>query len=134
MAGEGVVAVTCSGIHCAGCAGGAVVPVVPLAAVFGLAWIAGHLIEVAIVAAVCGALAVAAVELLARWSDRRDVRRAAARPLVYVRSVQVVTPASQPAAIAPALTVNFYGPDSDMAARALFQAIPGHAGDAITEE
>mgnify|MGYP001274493330 CR=1 FL=1 len=36
----------CSGLHCAGCAGGITVPVVSLAAAFGLAWIAEHLIEV----------------------------------------------------------------------------------------
>jgi hypothetical protein len=46
-----VVAVTCSGLHCAGCAGGAAVPVVPLAVCLGAAWLTEHIIEVAIVSA-----------------------------------------------------------------------------------
>jgi hypothetical protein len=83
----------CGGLHCAGCAGGAAAPVVPLAAVFGLAWIAEHLIEVAIVSAVCGALAVAAVVALMKWTDLRDARRAVTWRLLHARSetVQAVT-------------------------------------------
>ena len=60
---------SCSGLHCAGCAGGVAVPVVPLVAVCGLAWIAEHLIEVVIVSAACGILSLAAVVVLMRWAS-----------------------------------------------------------------
>ena len=75
----------CPGVHCAGCAGGAAVPVVPLAAAFGLAWVAEHLIEVAIVSAACGVLSVAAVVALMKWGERRDARHAAIWPLLAGR-------------------------------------------------
>jgi len=52
------------------------VPVVPLAAVFGLAWVAEHLVEVIAVSAACGILAVAVMVALMRWADRMDTRRA----------------------------------------------------------
>ena len=84
----------CSGLHCAGCAGGAAVPVVPLAAVFGLAWITEHIVEVAIVSATCGVLAVAAVVALTRWADRRDDRRAAEWRLLHTREVPRALPGS----------------------------------------
>ena len=57
---------SCSGLHCAGCVGGAAVPVVPLAAFCGLAWVAEHLVEVVIVSGTCGVLAVAGVVALIR--------------------------------------------------------------------
>lgn len=76
---------SCSGVHCAGCAGGAGVPVVLMTGVFGLAWVAEHLVEVAVVASACGALAVAAVVALVRWCDRREVRHAAKHPLLVTR-------------------------------------------------
>jgi hypothetical protein len=83
----------CSGLHCAGCAGGGIaVPVVPLIAIYGLVWVAEHIIEVAIVSAVCGVLAVAAMVALMRWADRMDCRRAARWQLVQARKVpEVVT-------------------------------------------
>jgi hypothetical protein len=76
---------SCSGLHCGGCAGGAAVPVVPLLAVYGVAWVAEHVVEVLATSAVCGALAVAAVIWLMRWSDRRDAVRRAAWELRYIR-------------------------------------------------
>jgi hypothetical protein len=79
--------VTCSGLHCAGCAGGAAVPVVPLITFCGLAWVAEHLIDVAIVSAACGALSLAAVMALMKWADRRDARQAARWRLLHVREV-----------------------------------------------
>lgn len=84
---------SCSGLHCAGCAGGGfALPVVPLIAVYGLVWVAEHIIEVAIVSGVCGALAVAALVALMRWSDRMDARRAATWQLLRARSApEVVT-------------------------------------------
>ena len=84
----------CSGLHCAGCAGGITVPVVPLAAAFGLAWIAEHIVEVAIVCATSGALAVAAVVALMRWADRRDALRAAAWRQLHTRPVPEVVSAT----------------------------------------
>lgn len=76
----------CSGLHCAGCAGGVAVPVVPLAAAYGVAWVVEHIIEVAVVSAVCGALAVAAVVWLMRWQERREAVHAAQRPFLVARA------------------------------------------------
>lgn len=77
----------CPGLHCACCAGGITVPVVPIAAAFGLAWVAEHLVEVIIVCGTCGALAVAASIALFRWASRRDDRRLAAWRLSQVCEV-----------------------------------------------
>lgn len=76
---------SCSGLHCAGCAGGVAVPVVPLAATLGVAWVVEHIIEVAAVSAGCGALAVVAVVWLMRWQERREAVHAASRPFLVVR-------------------------------------------------
>jgi len=132
----------CSGLHCGGCAGGMAVPVVPLVAFLGLAWVAEHLIEVAVVSASCGVLAVAAVVALMRWADRRDARLAARGPLMVTREpstpalTATVTPQVAQGTPAPAITNNYYiriDPAGREAARIIRQAIPGQAGDAITE-
>ena len=65
----------CTGLHCGGCAGGIVLPVGPLAAVYGLVWVAEHIIEVAVVSAACGVLSIVAVVFLMRWGERRDAVR-----------------------------------------------------------
>ena len=83
---------SCSGLHCAGCAGGIAVPVGPLLAVYGLAWVAEHIVEVVITSAVCGVLAVAAVVALMRCADRMDARRADAWRALHAREApEVVT-------------------------------------------
>jgi len=92
---------SCPGLHCAGCAGGAAIPVWPLAAVYGLAWIAEHIVEVIAVSAACGVLAVAAVVALIRWADRRDARHAARRPLLITRA-EVIGPPRRQAAVTSA--------------------------------
>ncbi|HTQ95004.1 MAG TPA: hypothetical protein VMK84_36470, partial [Streptosporangiaceae bacterium] len=76
----------CAGLHCSGCAGGIGVPPVAFAAVFGLAWVTEHLIEVAAVSAACGVLSVAAVVALMRWTGRREARHAAMGPLMVTRA------------------------------------------------
>jgi hypothetical protein len=86
---------SCSGLHCAGCAGGMALPVVPLAELYGLVWVTEHLAEVAAVSAACGALAVAAVVVLMRWCDRRQARQAAAHPLWIAREVPSVTASAE---------------------------------------
>jgi hypothetical protein len=140
MGRTGVVAVSCNGLHCAGCGGGSAVPVVALAAVEGFAWVAAHIIEVAVTSAACGALALAAVAALMRWTDRRDARRAAARPLWSAREVPAVTPAAAvrvAASGAPAIENHYHIhlPDvgEQAAARIIRQALPGTAGESITE-
>jgi hypothetical protein len=86
---------SCPGLHCAGCAGGgAVAPVGTLAAAFGLAWVAEHLVEVIAVSATCGVLAVAAVVALMRWTDRREAGFAAA--LAERRERQALTATATP--------------------------------------
>ena len=129
----------CSGLHCAGCAGGAAVPVVPLAAVFGLAWIAEHLIEVAITSAMCGALAVAAVVALVRWSDRMDARRAARwSAMAARRAAPVITATATPQVTSAAPQViehhHFVHVTTPGPVPAVIRAaIPGQAGDATDE-
>ena len=126
----------CPGLHCAGCAGGAAVPVVPLAAVFGLAWVAEHIIEVAIVSAVCGALAVAAVVALMRREDRRQASigslmvTRAGPPTVTAAAVPQVTP-SPVQVIEHHHFVHAITPDPVPAV--IRAAIPGQAGDTTTE-
>ncbi len=107
---------SCGGLHCAGCAGGASIPVMPLLAVYGLAWIAEHIIEVAAISAACGVLAVAAVVALMRWQDRRAARVWAQRP-AQLRAERVAeVPRPERPAIAPVVNLNFYGlPDDERA-------------------
>lgn len=76
---------SCSGLHCASCSGGAGVPVAALLCLEGAAWIAAHVVEVAAVAAACGMLAVAAVVALMRHQERREAVRAAMGPLMVTR-------------------------------------------------
>jgi hypothetical protein len=129
--------VSCPGRHRAGCADGATVPVVPMVAFFGLAWVGEHLLEVAIVSCACGVLAVAAAALLIRWGEHCEARHAAqgslwtareaivpARPTPYLQALQ---------APAPPAIVNNYGPQihiygrdgGEAAAQIIRQAIPG---------
>jgi hypothetical protein len=122
---------SCSGLHCAGCAGGVSVPPVAFAAAFGFAWVAENIIAVAAVSAACAVLAVAAVVALMRRQARREAIHAAT-PLLTARTVHSVPPAGRHA-IAPTYILNFYGPDSEHAAARVIQAIPGQAGDTITE-
>ena len=127
---------SCSGIHCAGCAGGAAVPVVPLAAFCGLAWVAEHIIEVGLVSAACAALAACAVMRLKRWTDRHDAERAA-RGTLFVTRAGAPPPqlahAARPA-IGPVYNFNFYGAAGDTHAAVIRKAITGTAGDATATE
>lgn len=135
---------SCSGLHCAGCGGGAGVPVVLLLALEGGAWVAAHLVEVAVTSAACGVLAVAAVIWLMRWADRRDARLAARGPLWAVRAgtaplPQVITarPAPQvthapPPAIETHYHVHHHYAAAPEPARVITTASPATAGD-ITE-
>jgi len=132
----------CNGLHCSGCAAGAAIPVWPLAAAYGLAWVAEHLVEVIAISATCGVLAVAAVVALMRWTDRRDARHVAERPLLVTREAPAsrltatVTPQVTQGTSAPAVEqhVHFHFDPADReAARIIRQAIPGLAGDVITE-
>jgi hypothetical protein len=113
----------CSGLHCAGCAGGIAVPIVPLAEVYGLVWIAEHIVEVIAVSAGCGVLAVAAVVALMRWADRRDAARDAAWRQLHARQVPeignpvtVLPPPARRELGAPAVHLHFHGlPDAEQA-------------------
>jgi hypothetical protein len=113
---------------------------VVLAAVCGFVWVAEHLIEVGIVSAVCGALAVAAVVALMRLGNRRDERQRGAASIWTVREVspitharaESVTPAARPVLEAPAVHLHFHGADPAEAAEIIRQELPGHAGVAIT--
>jgi hypothetical protein len=123
---------SCSGLHCGGCAGGMAVPVVPLAAIYGLAWVAEHIIEVAIVSAACGALAVAAVVALMRWQERREARRAASRSIWTVRAEPVTKrsrdffspPPPRRELEAGGVHLHFHGLPDDRQAAIIRQALP----------
>jgi hypothetical protein len=119
--------VSCPGLHCAGCGGGAAVPVAGLAAVFGLAWVAENIVMVAAVSAGCAVLSLAAMAVLMRWADRRDARRL---PLWTAREVAAPAVKAIPAAAAPAIELHYhYHAAPDAPARIV---IPGPSGDAIT--
>lgn len=76
----------CPGLHCACCSGGLAVPPIAFVYAYGAAWVAEHLVEVAITSAACGVLAVAAVVALMRWQDRRQARFAAQASIWTVRA------------------------------------------------
>ena len=122
---------SCSGLHCAGCGGGGAVPVVALAALEGFTWVAAHVIEVATVSAACAVLAVAAVAALIRAQERREAARAARGPLLITRPNAAPLPPARRAGLPPVVNY-FYVADPAVAARVI-RAIPGQAGDAITE-
>jgi hypothetical protein len=112
---------SCSGLHCAGCGAGASVPPIALAGLLGFTWVAGHIIEVAVVSAACGALAVVAVVALMRWQERREAAYAAAHG---IRSrADVILPAPAPRRELPQV-VNIYVTDGGTAARVIRQALP----------
>jgi hypothetical protein len=117
---------SCSGLHCAGCGGGAAVPVAALAALEGFTWVAAHVIEVAAVSLACGVLSVAAVVAVVRWQDRRQVAFAARGPLLVTRADAAPLPAARQRTALPPPVVNnyFYVADPAMAARAARQALP----------
>ena len=126
---------TCSGLHCAGCGGGAASPVVLLIALEGFTWLAAHVIEVLATSAVCGALAFAAVVVLMRMGDRRDDRQRATASLWSVRADALpLTATARPQVsqgIVPAIEHHHYGPQfiingesgQDVAARLIRQAL-----------
>lgn len=109
---------------------------------YGVAWVAEHIVEIAIVSAMSGVLAVAAVVALMRWCDCWQARRAAGRPIWTVRAepaimAATVTPQVTRGTSAPAIEqhIHFhFDPDDREAARIIRQAIPGPAGDAATRE
>jgi len=116
----------CSGLHCGGCGAGSVAPVVALTAFLGAGWVAEHLIEVAVVSAACGVLAVAAVVALMRWADRRDARLAARGPLMVTREPsthaltatvipQVTQQGTRPPAIENHYHVHYHAADGQQA-------------------
>lgn len=135
---------SCSGLHCAGCGGGAVSPVVVLAALEGFTWLAAHVVEVLAVSAACGVLAVAAVVTLMRMGDRRDARQAAGPRLLTVRAeaVPLVTATATPQVsqgTTPAIEHHYHAPQfiingeagQEMAARLIRQALTVPAPEEI---
>jgi hypothetical protein len=123
---------SCSGLHCAGCGGGGAAPVAALLALEGSAWVAAHVIEVAAISAACAALAVYAVAALMRAQGRREAVHAARYPLLITRAGAAPLPPPARRELPPVVNNYFYVADPAMAARVI-RAIPGPAGDAITE-
>jgi hypothetical protein len=98
------------------------VPVIALIALEGAAWVAAHVIEVAVVSAACGALSVAAVVALMRWQDRRQAAFAARGTLFVTRMDAAPLPRARHRAELPPV-VNIYVADTGTAAR-VRQALP----------
>lgn len=137
---------TCPGVHCPGCAegqslaitGGLILGLVLAAET--IHWVAERVFWIGGTMAVCVALSVTVSMWLEGRADRRGRDWGAARG-IYSRADVVlpeavrgtaVAAASHPA-IAPTYVLNFCGTDSgDMAARVI-RAIPGTAGDELTE-
>jgi len=115
---------SCSGLHCAGCAGGGTVPVVILAALEGFAWVAAHIIEVAVVSAACGVLAFAAVVALVRRGDRRDARQLARGTLFVTRPDAAPLPPPARRELPPVINNYFYVAAPVAPARVIRQALP----------
>ena len=128
---------SCPGLHCSGCAAGVSVPPVALAATLGLAWVAEHLIEVAMVSAACGILSVAAVVALMRWTARREAAFGAVLAARHERPALTAT--AMPQVTAPTVQVVEHHhyvhaiPAPDPASAIVRAAITGEPGDAITE-
>ena len=114
---------SCSGIHCAGCGGGAGVPVIALVALEGAAWVAAHVIVVAVVSAACGALAVAAVAALMRWQDRRQAAICARGTLFVTRMDAAPLPPPARRELPPAVNNYYVITDPGTAARVIRQAV-----------
>ena len=141
---------SCPGLHCPGCTGKQSLGV--LAGVVGLvyvadqlvAWVAPHIWEIGGTVAACFILAIAASMWLEAWADRRGARFAARHGILSRADVMAaaVPPATvraavlQPewAALAPRqVTINIFGVPSSEAAAIIRQALPGQAGEAMTE-
>lgn len=113
----------CSGLHCAGCGAGSGLPVVALIALEGATWVAAHVIEVAVVSAACGALAVAAVAALMRAQDRRQAAFAARGPLLITRPDAAPLPQARRRELPPAVTNYYVITDAGTVARVIPQAV-----------
>jgi type II secretory pathway pseudopilin PulG len=131
--------VSCSGIHCAGCAGGSAVPALGLVALCGVDWVIENIVAVAVVSAVCGVLAFTAVAALIKWADRRDERHAASGALLYVRA-DALPPIRTPQVgqgTQAAIQNHYHGPQfiingtdgQETAARLIRQALTGAVPD-----
>ena len=119
---------SCDGLHCAGCPGGASVPPVTFIELYGLVWVTEHIIEVGIMSAVGAFLAVVAAARIKRWSDRRDAKRAARGTLLVTRpDAAPLPPARQRAELPPVVNNYFYVADPVVAARVIRQARPAQA-------
>ena len=108
-------------------------PVVPLVAFLGLEWVVEHLVEVAAVSATCGALSVAAVVVLMRWCERREVAFAARTTLWVAREVPAAAPRPERPAIGPMVNLNFYGVPEHERAAIIRNALTGPSGSAASE-
>jgi hypothetical protein len=139
---------SCPGLHCPGCSGGQSLGV--LAAAVGLAvladetvqWVAERIWWIGGTVAACFVLATAASMWLERLSDARCARFAEQRGIASRADVDELNPAGvawllrheqQRPAIGPVVNFNFYGVPADERAAVIRTAIPGTAGDAITE-
>lgn len=131
------------GFHWTACRGGGDVKVIlagggVFAAAIAIEWVTSHAWEILAVTTACGALAVAAVVALMRWTDRRAAAfgaALAARREQPALTATVLPQVSQPVrpAIPQAVIFNFYGAGSTMAARVIRQQLPGQSGAADPE-
>jgi len=111
--------------------GAALVVAVGVATFEGVAWVLAHIWWILAAAGLCAAGTGAAVARLMAWSERRDARIWAQRPVhLPAREVPAELPPAGAPAIGPVYHFNFYGPAGDTHAAVIRKAITGPAGDA----
>jgi hypothetical protein len=137
---------SCPGLHCPGCSGRqslgiAAATIAVLVAAETAEYVAERIWWISSTAAACYVLAVAAGMWLERRNDRKAAAWGAARGiysradviLPYPVRAEAVTSSSTHPAIGPAVVhLHFHGVPAAEQAAIIRQAIPGHAGAAIT--
>jgi hypothetical protein len=139
----------CAGLHCPGCSEGQSLGILGsvatgiLVADQTVRWVADRIWWIGGTLAVSYAIAVAVTMWLERRADARGVRYAELHGIASRADIDELTPAGvawlasrdQPRALgATVINLSFYGADAEASAvRVIRQALPGQAGEAITE-
>jgi hypothetical protein len=124
---------TCPGLHCAGCGRGGTAATLTLTGIGALAawWAFQDLVAVVVVMAVSFVLALAAVSLLIRATQKREAR--VGRLLAAQRQADALPPRTPHRAVTGDLHLHFHGlPDTGAAAAIIRQAITGPAAEPVT--
>ncbi len=124
---------TCPGLHCAGCGRGGTAATLSLTGIASLAawWAFQDLVAVVVVVAVSFVLALAAVSLLIRATQKREARVGRLLAEQRQQPASALPPRAPYQAVTGDLHLHFHGlPDTAAAAAIIRQAIAGPAGPA----